>query len=232
MTTPLIVAHRGGKALGPENTLATIKKSIAAGAQAIEIDVQCAFHNEVMVIHDPTLDRTTNRSGEVAKLSQQEIQACDAGDGEHVPSLIGLLNELATENVQIFVDLKHPRVALPAAKIVDHFLAQKGYMRGQIIIISQLHQLIALVHSNYPKLITGAGMSHAYDSLAACGEYTHSYYLIPNIDLLDESLMEDANKRKLKVIPWVCDTKEQINRAKKFGVEGIMTSDPTLLTKR
>lgn len=228
MSDPMIVAHRGGKALGPENTMAAIHRSIEAGANAIEIDVQCTRTNEIVVIHDPRLDRTTSRLGEVAKLTQQEIQACDAGEGERVPSLIGVLNALAMKHITVFVDLKHPRATLPTAKIVDHFISQKGYTKGQIIIISQLHQLLAMVHNNYPQLFTGAGIAHLSDSLAACAEFTRSYYLLPSIDILDERLMEDANERKLKVIPWVCDTKEQIAHAKALGVEGIMTSDPRL----
>lgn len=226
MEEKLIIAHRGGKALGAENTLATMKRGLAAGANAIEIDVHATLNNEPVVVHDATIDRTTSGSGEVAKLSLSEIQRYHAGDNQRIPSLIEVLDEMALAGPRIFIDLKHPKAALPTAKLVDHYTRNKGYMRGQIVIISALHQLLAMVHQSYPKVVTGAGLAKLPDGLAAAGEYTNSNYILPSIDIVNEAFMEDARKRRLKVITWTCDSAEEIARARQLDVHGVITSDP------
>jgi glycerophosphoryl diester phosphodiesterase len=228
MHEKLIIAHRGGKALGAENTILTMKKGLAAGANAVEFDVHATLNHEPVVIHDPTLDRTTSGQGEVARLSLQQVQRYHAGDNQRVPSLVEVLDELANTGALIFIDLKHPRAALPTGKLVDHYTRNKGYMQGQIVIISALHQLLAMVHQAYPRIVTGAGLAHLPEGLAASGEYTNSHYILPSIDILNEALIEDARRRRLRVLTWTCDTVEQIARANKLGADGIITSDPTL----
>lgn len=228
MAAPMIIAHRGGKALGPENTIGTMKKALDAGAHGIELDVRATFHQELMVIHDPTLERTTNGKGEIAKLSQKEIQRFDAGAGERVPSLIQVLDALSTTTSKVFVELKHPNTALPVAKIVDHYVANKGYMNSQIIIISFFHQLLAMIHQKYPKLILGASLKEIPEGLAACGEYTGAKFLLPQIEVLNLDFMKDAHARGMKVVTWTCDSKEQIGKAIAHEVDGIITGDPRL----
>ena len=77
-TRPLVFAHRGGRALGPENTLVALDNGFAAGADGAEFDVQLSADGHAVVIHDPTLDRTTNASGPVAARTIAELAAVDA----------------------------------------------------------------------------------------------------------------------------------------------------------
>ena len=96
----LVIAHRGDSAHRPENTLAAIAGALELGVSAVEIDVQLTRDGRVVVMHDPTLDRTTSGRGDVRQLSLAEIRALSAGypsrfgtayQGEHVPTLgIGL----------------------------------------------------------------------------------------------------------------------------------------------
>lgn len=229
MSAPMIIAHRGGKALGPENTISTMKKALAAGAQGIELDVRATFHQELAVIHDATLERTTNGTGEVAKMNMQQIQRFDAGDGLRVPSLLQVLDELSVTNARVFIDLKHPSAALPTAKIVEHYVQNKGYMQSQIVIISFLHQALVMIREKYPKLILGASLKEIPEGLAACGEYTGAKFVLPSIDILNMDFARDAQKRGLKLVTFTCDTKEQIEKAMAHEVDGIITGDPGLL---
>lgn len=232
MSAPLIIAHRGGKALGPENTLGTIKKALACGAQGIEIDIRSSFHEELVVMHDTTINRTTTGEGEVAKLSLSQIQRFDAGEGEKVPSLIQVLDALASTNCRIFVEIKHPKAALPTAKLVDHYVQNKGYMQGQIVIITFLHQALVMIREKYPKLILGASLREIPEGLAACGEYTGAKYVLPSIDMLSLDFCRDAKGRGLRVVTWTCDTREEIAKALAHEVDGIITSDPRLLAAK
>ncbi|SMN12426.1 Glycerophosphoryl diester phosphodiesterase [uncultured Candidatus Thioglobus sp.] len=82
----LCIGHRGAMGYVPENTILSIKKAIELGANWVEIDVHLA-HGELWVIHDATLNRTTNGRGELSAHSYKEIRAFDAGEGEKIPTL-------------------------------------------------------------------------------------------------------------------------------------------------
>ena len=75
----IVIGHRGAAAEAPENTLSSFTRALSAGADALELDVRVTADGVPVVIHDPTLDRTTDRAGAVASLSVQEVRAADAG---------------------------------------------------------------------------------------------------------------------------------------------------------
>ena len=86
-TRPLIFAHRGGCALGPENTVKAFDRGIATGADGLELDVHLSADGVVVVHHDDTLDRTTNGTGPIAARTAAELSRVDAGEGETIPEI-------------------------------------------------------------------------------------------------------------------------------------------------
>jgi hypothetical protein len=116
-TVPLVLAHRGGCALGPENTLAAFDRGMAAGADGLELDVRLSSDGEPMVHHDPTLDRTTNVSGRVSEYTVEQLKRVDAayrcevkgefpfrGQGIGVPTLADVLQRYP--NARVVVEMK------------------------------------------------------------------------------------------------------------------------------
>jgi glycerophosphoryl diester phosphodiesterase len=83
---PLVYAHRGARADEPENTLRSFRRALALGADGIELDIRLTSDSRLVVIHDRAVDRTTDGTGLVADLSLADIQALDAGEGEHIPT--------------------------------------------------------------------------------------------------------------------------------------------------
>ena len=83
---PLVIAHRGASAYEPENTLRAFDLAIRQGAQMIELDLHVTCDNHVVVIHDPTLNHTTNLTGRVDRLTLAEVRRADAGKGGRTPS--------------------------------------------------------------------------------------------------------------------------------------------------
>ena len=79
LTAHPIVGHRGNAAHAPENTIESFRQAVAIGVDALEMDVHLTADGHVVVIHDPTLDRTTNRSGRVERMTLAEVQRADAG---------------------------------------------------------------------------------------------------------------------------------------------------------
>jgi len=101
------IAHRGGIDPGvPENTLAAYRRAIEQGAQAIEIDLRATKDDVIVIMHDDTVDRTTNGHGKVARLTWAEMQQLDAGNGEKVPSFEQVLQFVAGSGVALLLDIK------------------------------------------------------------------------------------------------------------------------------
>jgi glycerophosphoryl diester phosphodiesterase len=90
-----VIGHRGAAGHAPENTLRSFHKAVELGADMVELDVHLCATGEPVVIHDDTVDRTTDRSGRVRDLSLDELKALDAGDGERVPTLVEVIDEMS-----------------------------------------------------------------------------------------------------------------------------------------
>lgn len=109
-SNPQLIAHRGGRVHQPENTIASFQHAIDTGADWIELDVQRTKDGELVVIHDETVDRTTDGTGRVVDLTLEQIRALDAGNGERVPTFEEVIT-LAKENgIGILPEAKSPHL--------------------------------------------------------------------------------------------------------------------------
>jgi len=104
--TPKIIAHRGANAVAPENTMAAFQLAMDQCADGIELDVMLSGDGQVVVIHDDTVDRTTNGTGRVREMSLQQLQSLDAGEGEHIPALEEVLAQFGGKCL-INIELKN-----------------------------------------------------------------------------------------------------------------------------
>lgn len=115
--SPLVIAHRGASAYQPENTLAAFALAIQQGAQMIELDLHCSLDNQVVVIHDETLDHTTNLTGRVDQLTLAEIKKADAGRGQQVPTLEETL-DLTIGKLRLYLEIKDAKAAAETLRII------------------------------------------------------------------------------------------------------------------
>ena len=113
------IGHRGACGYEPENTLASFQRAIDMGCTWIELDVHFV-DNELIVIHDSRLDRTTNGKGKIYDLSLEEIQSYDAGNGEHIPTLTEVL-DLVDRRIGVNVELKGRATAAPVDQILTRY---------------------------------------------------------------------------------------------------------------
>ena len=114
---PLVIAHRGASAYQPENTLAAFALAIEQGAQMIELDLHRSSDNQVVVIHDETLDHTTNLTGRVDQMTLAEIKPADAGNGERVPTLDETL-DLTIGKLRLYLEIKDAKAAAETLRII------------------------------------------------------------------------------------------------------------------
>lgn len=105
-----IIAHRGGEDVGPEHTLKTLRKAIKLGADAVEVDVRFTKDDVPVLMHDTTLDRTTDCDGRVREYTRRELRDCDV-DGEKIPTLREALRLFAKERVRVYVHVKRSKTS-------------------------------------------------------------------------------------------------------------------------
>lgn len=138
-----VVAHRGDSAHSPENTLESLRHGVSLGADAVECDVHLTHDGRVVVIHDPTVDRTTDGTGAAASLSLEELKQLDAGyrftpDGGRtfpwrgrgvvIPTLEGVLETLP--DIPVILEVKTPSASLEVRRLLERFGAETRCLVG------------------------------------------------------------------------------------------------------
>lgn len=126
-----VCAHRGASYYEPENTLRAFKRALEMGAYRLELDVRSIKDGIIVVIHDDTVDRTTNGSGFVREMTLKEIKRLDAGKGEKIPTLEEVL-EFAKNNAKLLVDVKEKGLEEKLAELVR----AKGMVNDVVFILS------------------------------------------------------------------------------------------------
>jgi glycerophosphoryl diester phosphodiesterase len=151
---PLLGGHRGNPAHNPENTLRSFRSAISAGCDLIECDVHLSSDSRLMVIHDHTLDRTTNGTGLVRDHTAAELRRFDAGEGEHIPLLQEVV-ELAIGKVGLVIEIKQMPIQYPGLedKLVA-MLRQLGAV-SECAVVSFHHPSIKQLRDMEPKLQLG-----------------------------------------------------------------------------
>jgi glycerophosphoryl diester phosphodiesterase len=115
---PIIIAHRGRDATTPENTVAAFRHSIAQGITILETDVRMTKDGEFVLLHDATVDRTTNGHGRIGELSLAQVRALDAGAGERVPTLREALRLVRGNGASLLLDMKPGTPLQPVIALV------------------------------------------------------------------------------------------------------------------
>jgi len=218
-----VTGHRGAAGLEPENTLRSIRKAIALGVDRVEIDVRVTRDGHLVVIHDETVNRTTNGHGYVKDLSFDELRRLDAGKGERIPTLEEAL-KLTKGKVTLQIELKVPEATEPTIRLVEKEKAER-----EVIITSFMHDLLRKVHDLNPVLRTGALFFDVQGdicqkALDVKSEAIHVYYR--NVD---SKLVDEAHKRKLKIAVWNPDEIEDMKRMINLNVDVIGTNRPDIL---
>jgi glycerophosphoryl diester phosphodiesterase len=245
---PLVFAHRGGCALGPENTIVAFERGLAAGADALELDVQLARDREVVVLHDPTLDRTTGARGPVDARTADELSSVDAaywfcpeggyplrGQRIGVPRLREVLDRF---DVPTVVELKRPDPEL-ARRTVDLVRAAGAVDR---VFIGSFHpRALRAVRRYEPSVATGAAIPEARWALyrsrlrVPLGRPAYRVFQVPELygttRIVSPRFIRTAHAAGLPVWVWTIDHEADMRRLLAWGVDGIMSDRPDVAVK-
>ncbi len=220
----IIIGHRGAAALEPENTLLSIKRAIDIGVDAIEIDVHLSKDKELVVIHDATVDRTTNGTGPVSGYSVQEIKRLDAGKGEAIPTLQEVI-DLIDKRVMLIIELKEEGTE---GSVVD--LIVRNNLFDKSCVISFWHRLVKTVKAMDSRIKTGVLLvGSPVDACVATRASADT--LVMKYTFVDRELVEMAHEKGLKVFIWNIDDRELLRPYVDMGVDAIGTNDPRVLVE-
>jgi glycerophosphoryl diester phosphodiesterase len=244
-----IAAHRGGAALWPENSLLAFESAIALGSDLLEFDVHLTRDHSVAVIHDATLERTTDGSGPVASLAAADLRALrlrgpgGALTAERVPTLDEVLAaaSAAPAPVELLVEVKGPAPAARYEGLEEVILATltRAGLQAQAIIMAFNPFVVARVQALAPRARTTLLVAHdAVERAGGRPEQVIDWAVGAGVTdlgveytLVDERLVAAARAANLVLGVWTVNDAEGIRRMLDLGVD-IITSDRPDLAKR
>lgn len=220
---PLIVSHAACGGHAPENTLAGIRKAIDLGSEAIEIDVQASADGVPVLMHDLTVDRTTNGSGVVAELPLEQLRALDAG-GERVPTLTEVLG-LTKGKVLLVMEIKQPGIEEHIARVVHDMEALDDVMAWSFFPDALEGMRAAEPKVPQALLIGGDSMPKWTRIRASAIQLGVQAVSIVNSSV-DAVVAEDCRRRGLSLYTWTPDSTREIERLVAIGVDGVCSNFP------
>lgn len=223
---PKIYAHRGASAHAPENTMAAFHLALEQHADGFELDVMLSQDGELVVIHDDTVDRTTNGTGRVKDMTLKELRALDAGDGEKIPTLAEVF-EIFGDRFLINIELKNyssifDSLPIKVAKLI------KDFNLSQSLLVSSFNPFnLPRFAKRLPEIKLGliTMPNKAQHWLWRMFRYDA---LHPQYTDVDQTLVAALHARNRQVNVWTVDDPNEIRRLAALNVDGIITNDPRL----
>jgi glycerophosphoryl diester phosphodiesterase len=248
---PVNLAHRGASAHAPENTMEAFRLAVETGAGGLELDVHLSRDGYIVVIHDPTLDRTTDGTGAVARMTLDELRGLDAGynfspDGGEmlpyrglnlcIPTLAEVLREFP--GVAVNIDMK---ADLPGIEAAVLNVLREADAEGRALVVSSRRSAVRRFRRmSGGRISTGASRWETGVFLAFCRLYLERL-LVPAYDalqvplthrgipLVNRRFVEAAHGRNVRVDAWTINEAGEMRRLLDLGVDAIMTDRPETL---
>jgi len=221
-------AHRGASGHAPENTLLAVTTALSMGAAWIELDV-FAVQNELLVIHDSRVERTTNGEGNIHRLTLPYLRSLDAGKGEKIPFLREVLDAVAGR-AGVNIELKGENTAALITPLIQSYFTRGVFRPDQILVTSFNHQEIKRVSGLSPEIRTGANIFSLPLHNARFAEELGVYSIEIQKDALTRAFVEDAHRRGFKVFVFTINHADDLEQVNALGVDGFFTNYPKLCT--
>jgi glycerophosphoryl diester phosphodiesterase len=238
---PAIVAHRGASSTRPENTLASFEEALRLGARIVELDVRLSRDGVPVVMHDPTVDRTTNGAGPVASMTAAGLAALNAGTAEEpaaVPALAEVL-DLVSGRGAVALEIKN----LPgepgydarreAAVEATHAELERTGFDGPVLVLSFSPAAIAASKAIAPTVPTGFLSTHDVppaDALGLAARAGHDLVLPGTRSLIPAgpAFVDAVHAAGLRVGTWTVDDPDELAMLLDRGVDAVASNDPEM----
>jgi len=220
----MIMGHRGAAALEPENTLRSIERAMEIGVDAVEIDVRLSKDRELVVIHDSTVDRTTNGSGPVSGYLLDDLKKLDAGEGQTIPTLQEVM-ELIGHKVKLVIELKEEETERMVVELI-----KRNNLDDNVYVISFWHELVKAVKVIESCIKTGVLLVGCPVDTCVASQASADA-LVMKYNFVNRHFVEMVHKDGLKVFVWNIDDRHLLKPYVDMGVDGIGSNDPRVLVE-
>jgi glycerophosphoryl diester phosphodiesterase len=248
--TPLVIAHRGGRGLWPENTLFAFRESAALGSDVLEMDIHSTQDDVLVVCHDETLDRTTNGQGPIHDLTLSEVQALDAGyqwtadegasypfrgKGIRVPTLEEVFQTFPEMRLNIEIKQSNPPLSAPLCQMIRDY-----EMEERVLVASFDPSTMKGFRTQCPEVATSAtapeirwflrmhkfALGRIYRGPAEAFEVP---VRLGDRDIVTPRFIEDSERHNIRALVWTVNDVDQMERLLDLGADGILTDYPDRL---
>lgn len=223
-------AHRGFSGEYPENTMEAFRKSYDSGCEAIELDVHLSKDGHIMVIHDETVDRTTQSTGYVRDFTMAELEGMDAGGGEGIPSFDRYCAWVQDLPLITNIEIKTDRHYYPGIEEETIAKIKEYKLEDKVLISSFNHATLWKVKTLMPSLpcailVNSKGIGNAGIYARTMGmEYFH-----PDGSTLTKEVVEQCHDQGVKVNAWTINDMGLLKKLVTWGVDGIITNHPDVV---
>jgi glycerophosphoryl diester phosphodiesterase len=219
MNSILKIGHRGAKGYEPENTLISFEKAIDLNVDGIELDVHLSSDGALIVIHDETIDRTSDRKGFVNQFTALELKKYG------IPKLIEVL-DLANHNCFVNIELKGIGTAKPVVDLITRYISEENWNYTDFLVSSFDWKMLEKVRLLNPKIRIGVLTEETVDEALAFAKKIKAFSIHPDYVLLSKENVALMQENGFEVYPWTVNSKEDIQKIKSFNVNGIISDFP------
>jgi glycerophosphoryl diester phosphodiesterase len=231
-----VFAHRGYSGAYPENTMLAFEKALECGSYGIELDVQLSKDGEVVIIHDETLDRTTDRKGRVCDYSLKELQTCNAGAGTAfedqnltIPTFEEYCSWVASTPLITNIELKTSIIYYPEIEEKTWEIIKRHKLEEKVLFSSFNHLSLAAIKALAPSVPCGAlvpetGLVNAGYCANKFGfECYHPAYCT-----IDAASVAECHEYNIQVNVWTVNSMEALENCYAWGCDGVFTNFPAV----
>ncbi|MEX0877249.1 MAG: glycerophosphodiester phosphodiesterase family protein [Candidatus Spechtbacterales bacterium] len=229
------IGHAGAAGHAPANTISSIKKALELEVDMVEFDVHLCHSGEVVVIHDKTVNRTTNGKGRVRDLplsrlkelevSEGDIYLLEKGKTESIPTLEEVL-DVVDKRAEVNIEIKDVNAAGPVASVVSRYVEEKGWEAEDFIVSSFKTQALEIFRVACPDIKIGLLTFLPTRKTLRLAKKFKAYSINADYASLSESFVSLSHREGFKVFAFTADVPEDIEYLKTIGVDGIFSNYP------
>lgn len=227
-----VVGHRGAMGHSPENTMASFERGLELGADWIELDVHLSRDGALIVIHDETLDRTTDGHGLVRDHTLAQLKKLDAGDGQRIPTLDEVLDWARERNTVVDIEIKNAPLYYAGIEPAVVSALDKAGMVEQVIVISFDHASVKRIKSLDQRVATGVLYAcRPTDAGVGLARAAEAAAVLPHWAYVTADDVRAAHDAGLAVAPWATSEPHVLRQLIACGVDAIGTNHPDVLRR-
>ncbi|MBL7885333.1 MAG: glycerophosphodiester phosphodiesterase [Flavobacterium sp.] len=213
------IGHRGAKGYVPENTIASFEKAIDLNVDGIELDVHLSADNQVMVIHDETIDRTTTKTGKVKDWTASELQKLG------IPTLEEVI-QLVNQRCFINIEIKNKKATKKVIQLIEDAILNLGWNYNLFQVSSFDWNVLETIAQLNPSISLGVLTEKLTSEVFEFAKKINAFSINPFFELIDQETVALWQQNGFKVFPWTVNNEEDIKFVKSLYVKGIISDFP------